>query len=81
MKKLILPLLILIGITILPNRTIAQAVTIRGFVYEKETGEPVIFTSVYLYKTSYGAATDVNGYYAISLVPPGNYELMVTSVG
>ena len=82
MKKIILiPLLILIGITILQNTTIAQTATIRGFVYEKETGEPVIFTNVYLYKTTYGAATDVNGYYAISLVPPGTYELMVTSIG
>lgn len=59
----------------------AQNGTIRGFVYEKETGEPVIFTNVYLYKTSYGAATDVNGYFTISRIPDGDYTLMVTYLG
>ncbi|MCB2219704.1 MAG: TonB-dependent receptor [Bacteroidetes bacterium] len=55
--------------------------TIRGFVYEKETGEPVIFTNVYLQGTTFGAATDVNGYFAISQIPPANYILMVTYLG
>ncbi len=59
----------------------AQNGTIRGFVFEKETGEPVIFTNVYLKGTTYGAATDVNGYFAISQIPPGNYRLMVTYLG
>ncbi len=59
----------------------AQDGVIRGFVYEKETGEPVIFTNVYLYRTSYGAATDVNGYFTISKIPAGSYTLMVTYLG
>lgn len=59
----------------------AQDGVIRGFVYEKETGEPVIFTNVYLYHTNYGAATDVNGYFTISKIPAGNYKLMVTYMG
>lgn len=59
----------------------AQDGVIRGFVYEKETGEPVIFTNVYLYRTTYGAATDVNGYFTISKIPDGNYTLMVTYLG
>jgi hypothetical protein len=59
----------------------AQNGTIRGFVYEKETGEPIIFTNVYLFRTSYGAATDVNGYFTISKIPDGEYTLMVTYLG
>jgi len=59
----------------------AQNATIRGFVYEKQSGEPIIFTNVYLYKTSYGAATDVNGYFAITQIPPGKYTLLVTYLG
>lgn len=55
--------------------------TIRGFVYDRENGEPVIFTNVYLENTTYGASTDVNGYYSISKVPPGGYTLLVTAVG
>jgi len=59
----------------------AQNNIIRGFVYDKETGEPIIFTNVYLYKTSYGAATDENGYFSITRIPDGNYTLMVTFLG
>lgn len=55
--------------------------TIRGFVYEKETGEPVIFTNAYLKGTTFGAATDVNGYFVISKIIPGDYLLMVTYLG
>jgi hypothetical protein len=63
------------------NTVQSQEAIIRGFVYEKESGEPIIFTNVYLYKTSYGAATDVNGYFAITKIPAGQYTLMVTYLG
>jgi hypothetical protein len=59
----------------------AQNGTVRGFVYEEETGEAVIFTNVYLKGTSIGAATDVNGYFSITQVPEGQYTLMVTYLG
>lgn len=59
----------------------SQTATIRGFVYDKKTHEPAIFTNVYLKGTTHGAATDVNGYYAISKVPPGDYILIVTFIG
>jgi hypothetical protein len=61
--------------------TFAQAASIRGFIYTKANGEPSIFTTVYLRGTTYGANSDVNGYYSISKIPPGNYILMVTSLG
>lgn len=59
----------------------AQNGTVRGFVYEQESGEPVIFTNVHFAKTSIGATTDENGYFAITKIPPGDYLLMVTYVG
>jgi hypothetical protein len=59
----------------------AQEGTIRGFVYEKESGEPALFTSVYLFGTTYGAATDINGYFTITKIPDGNYSLVVTYLG
>ncbi len=58
-----------------------QTASIRGFALDDETGEPVIFTNIYLYKTSYGSTTDESGYFNISDIPPGSYELMVTSIG
>ena len=63
------------------SASLAQQGKIKGFVYDKATGEPVLFTSVYLKGTSLGAATDVNGYYLISNIPPGEYTLMVTYLG
>ncbi len=59
----------------------AQTGSIRGFVYQKESGEAVLFTNVYLKSTSHGATTDVNGYYSITKIPPGTYVLMVTYLG
>lgn len=76
-KRLSVTILFMVTLTTLS----AQDGVIRGFVYEKETGEPVIFTNVYLFRTSYGAATDVNGYFTISKIPAGSYTLMVTYMG
>ena len=59
----------------------AQKTVIRGFVYESETGEPCIFTNVYLPGTTFGATTDVNGYFKIRKIPPGTHTLVVTCLG
>lgn len=60
---------------------VAQNASVKGFAYEKASGEPVIFTNVYLYRTNMGATTDVNGFFAIPSIPPGKYTLMVTYLG
>lgn len=59
----------------------AQTGTIRGFVYDQATGEPIIFTNVVIKGTTLGAATDVNGYFSISKVPVGQHTLRVTFLG
>ncbi len=78
---LLTTLVIALLVALLPKSGLTQNATIRGFVYEQETGEPVLFTNVYLAKTSIGAPTDANGYFAITRIPPGTYMLMVTYVG
>ena len=55
--------------------------TIRGFVYDEKSQEPIIFTNVYLKGTGYGAVTDVNGFYSIAKVPAGTYTLTVSFLG
>jgi len=77
MKRLILAAHLLLISTL----SFSQTGTIKGFIYDKASGEPVIFTNVYLYQTSYGSATDVNGYFIITKVPAGDYTLMVTYLG
>lgn len=55
--------------------------TVRGFVYDKSSGEPILFTNVFLKGTTYGASTDVNGFFSISRVPAGTYTLVSTYLG
>ena len=55
--------------------------SIKGFVYEESTGEPMMFTNVYLKGTTFGGATNENGYFNINRIPDGRYTLLITSVG
>ncbi len=66
---------------LLSTALFAQNANIRGFVYEKATGEPSIFTSVILAGTKYGVQTDVNGYFSITKLPAGTYNLKVIALG
>ena len=75
--RILLPLLSILIATIAS----AQTGNIRGFVYDKESGEPVIFCNVFLKGTTIGAATDINGMYNISKVNAGDYTLVVTYIG
>ena len=59
---------------------LSQTANIRGFVYEEATGEPVIFTNVKLEGTSFGAATDVNGFFSITKLPAGTYTIVISNV-
>ena len=59
----------------------SQKSDIRGNVYNKITGEPLAFTSVYLEGTSYGAITDNLGFFNISSVPKGDYSLVASYIG
>ncbi len=53
---------------------------IKGFVYDKSNGEPVPFSNVYLKGTTLGANTDLNGFFSINRIPPGDYVIMVTNL-
>ncbi len=53
---------------------------IRGFVYNKENGESVPFSNVFFKGTTIGTNTDLNGFFNITRIPPGNYELLITNL-
>lgn len=74
-------LLVFIFLFFIGGEVFSQTASIRGFVYEKESGEPLLFTNVFLKGTTYGAATDVNGYFSISKIPPGDYQLSIQALG
>ncbi|HMA61890.1 MAG TPA: TonB-dependent receptor [bacterium] len=54
---------------------------IAGHVRDGETREPISGANVVVEGTSLGAATNMDGYYAILNVPPGTYNLKVTMIG
>jgi hypothetical protein len=66
---------------LLVSNALAQTAIVKGIIYDKETNEPVIFVNVALEGTKHGLATDVNGFYSLSKVEPGEYTLVVSSVG
>jgi len=73
----------ILGLLILLSGQIAFAQStgaIRGFIYNKENGESVPFSNVYFKGTTIGANTDINGFFSISKVPPGKYELLITNL-
>ena len=59
----------------------AQDNSVKGFVYEESTGEPMMYTNVYLKGTTFGGSTNENGYFNITRIPDGRYTLLITSVG
>lgn len=54
---------------------------LAGKITDSETGEPVIGATITIEGTRLGAAANSDGYYYINNVPPGQYEVSVTSVG
>lgn len=63
------------------HTAIAQTGTIKGFVYEKSTGEPMSYVNVVLKDTRIGVQTDLNGYFSIPQLQPGTYTLWTTLIG
>lgn len=55
--------------------------TVRGNVYDADTGEPILFGTVLLSGTTIGTNTDENGFFSIGGVPAGNYNLVATYIG
>ena len=80
MQRGILRLLLFFALT-LPLASLAQNNDIKGFVYEESTGEPVMFSNVFLKGTTLGCSTDENGYFNITRIPDGTYTLCITCVG
>ena len=59
----------------------AQNAAVKGFVYTKDNGEPALFTMVFLKGSHFRVQTDVNGYFSIPNITPGNYTLCATTLG
>ena len=70
--------LILSGCHILTAQTLLN---INGFVRDNATGEPISYANVFLSNTSIGAATNSDGYFVMSDIPIGKYEINISMIG
>lgn len=64
------------------NGAVAQErASINGFITDATTGETLILANVTLVAGVIGAASNTSGYYAITGIPPGSYELVGSYIG
>lgn len=82
LKKRLLKVAVLAAFILIFNLfSFAQLAEVRGFVYDKSTGEPIIYTNVVIKELVMGKATDVNGFYVINRLKPGTYTVLCWSIG
>lgn len=79
--KASLQILCLVLLSICTSQLMAQTGTVRGNIFDANTGEPVIYASVYLEGTTTGTNTDVNGFFTMANVPVGEYILIGSFIG
>lgn len=54
---------------------------LEGYIYDKQSKEPISFATVYLKNISKGNYSDLDGYYMVDQLPVGVYELEVSYTG
>ncbi|RMF57058.1 MAG: TonB-dependent receptor, partial [Calditrichaeota bacterium] len=74
-------LLLLVLISGLCYTLFGQSGKISGIVRDKTTGEPLPGVNVVVQGTFLGASTDVDGFFVILNVPPGEYTLSFSYIG
>lgn len=71
--------------TSLPLFSLSQDFTVRGVLYNKSNGEPMPFEKVRLLKLDSsnvaGAITDIDGFFSITKISPGDYIVKAESFG
>lgn len=72
-----------LSLLLISNQIIFAGTTGRltGRITDGVSGEPLPFVNVVIMGTTLGAATDIDGYYSIINVPPGNYVVKASAIG
>lgn len=78
-----IPLVMAASLLVLAGSNLVAGTTgkIVGEVKESDSGEPVIGANVIIEGTNFGAPTNVDGYFVILNVPPGDYTLSASAIG
>lgn len=59
----------------------SQTASVRGHIYDQETGEAVPFCNVFLLGTDIRTVTDLDGFFVISDIPVGSYTVQAAFIG
>lgn len=59
----------------------AQKASVRGTILDKESAEPIIYATIQLENTTKGVNSDIDGFFNLVEVEPGDYSLVITYVG
>lgn len=59
----------------------SQDGSIKGHLYDKETGEAISFASVRIDGTDQGSLSDLDGFFVITNLNEGSYNLIITFLG
>lgn len=81
MRILSIKVILVVLSALIWNVTFAQTGTVRGSVFDQDTGEPIIYGNVILENTTIGGNTDLDGFYTIPNIPVGEYMLVATYIG
>ena len=73
--------LVIITLLLLASLTAGAQCVVRGVLLDAADGEAIPFANVVIDSTSYGAPTDINGFFLINRIPAGSYTLRVRFVG
>jgi len=74
-------ILVMLTLLIGYSTTTAQNALVRGNVYDRDTGEPIIYCNVFLENTTKGTTTDLDGFYTLANIEPGTYIVKATYIG
>ena len=59
----------------------AQTGTIRGNIYDKNTGEPILYANIFIEGTQLATNSYSDGFFSLNNVPVGTHTLLATYIG
>ncbi|MGE5315103.1 MAG: TonB-dependent receptor [Acidobacteriota bacterium] len=82
-KKLTASIAVSLVFSVLATALVLAGTTgkISGRVTDAQTHEPLVGATIQIEGTYMGAASDMDGYYYINNIPPGNYTVFVNMLG
>lgn len=78
LMKIVIPFLIFLFSTFI---SFGQTGTLRGHIYDAESGEPIAYASVQIINSKEGVISDEDGFFQLSAVPAGIQRVQVSYLG